>query len=118
MLARDVGSSGPQIADELGWAPHTVRGFLAGLAEEGITVEVLEHVRQIGPNKTGAKGNYTVYHVAEVPSRNRSRGGEGDAAHRNRDRKRQPLCDIRSQRSDTASMPCCILRPGPAHEVG
>jgi hypothetical protein len=46
------------------WAPHTVRGFLAGLAEKGITVKVLERVRQVEPNKQGAKGSYTIYRLA------------------------------------------------------
>jgi Protein of unknown function (DUF3489) len=50
MLARDEGASGPQIAEAMGWAPHTVRGFLAGLAKKGIKVEVLERVRQVGPD--------------------------------------------------------------------
>lgn len=48
----------------MSWAPHTVRGFLAGLPKKGITIEVL--VRQVGSNKVGAKGSYTVYHVTEV----------------------------------------------------
>jgi predicted transcriptional regulator of viral defense system len=61
----DLVASGPQIAEAMGWAPHTVRGFLAGLAKKGIIVEVLERVRQIGPNKTGAKGSYTVYRVGD-----------------------------------------------------
>jgi hypothetical protein len=65
MLSRDEGASGPQIAHAMGWAPHTVRGFLAGLAKKGITVDVLDRVRQIGPNKTGAKGSYTVYRIAD-----------------------------------------------------
>jgi hypothetical protein len=64
MLARDEGASGPQIADAMGWAPHTVRGFLAGLVKKGIRVEVLERVRQVGPNKSSAKGSYTVYRLA------------------------------------------------------
>ena len=64
MLARDGGASGPQIAEAMGWAPHTVRGFLASLAKKEIKVDVLERVRQVGPNRTGAKGSYTVYHVA------------------------------------------------------
>ena len=63
MLSRDEGASGPQIAHAMGWAPHTVRGFLAGLAKKGITVDVLDRVRQVGPNKTGAKGSYTVYRI-------------------------------------------------------
>jgi hypothetical protein len=48
----------------LGLAP--VRGFLAGLSKKGVTVEVLERVRQVGPNKAGAKGSYTVYRVADA----------------------------------------------------
>jgi hypothetical protein len=67
MLARDKGASGSQIADAMGWAPHTIRGFLAGLGKKGTKVEVLERVRQVGPNKTGAKGSYSVYRLyAEV----------------------------------------------------
>ena len=48
----------------VGLAP--VRGFLAGLSKKGVTVEVLERVRQVGPNKAGAKGSYTVYRVADA----------------------------------------------------
>jgi hypothetical protein len=61
MLRRNEGASGPQIAEAMGWAPHTVRGFLAGLPRKGIRVEVLERVRQVGTNKQGAKGSYTIY---------------------------------------------------------
>jgi hypothetical protein len=64
MLARDEGASGPQIAEATGWAPHTVRGFLAGVAKKGIKVEVLERVRQVGPGKLGAKGSFSVYQLA------------------------------------------------------
>jgi hypothetical protein len=28
-----------------------------------VTVEALERVRQVGPNKQGAKGSYTVYRI-------------------------------------------------------
>jgi Protein of unknown function (DUF3489) len=58
------GASGPKIAEATGWARHTLRGFLAGLAKKRLQVEVLERVRQVGPNKRGAKGSYTVYHLA------------------------------------------------------
>jgi hypothetical protein len=47
----------------MGWAPHTVRGFLTGLAKKGLVVEVVERIRQIGPNKQSAKGSYTVYRL-------------------------------------------------------
>jgi len=53
-----------QIAEATDWASHTVRGFLAGLKKRGIQVEVLERVRQAGPNKEGARGSYTIYRVA------------------------------------------------------
>jgi len=48
----------------MGWASHTVRGIMAGLAKKGINVEVLKRVRQAGPGKQGAKGSYSVYCVA------------------------------------------------------
>jgi hypothetical protein len=67
MLRRDEGASGPQIAEAMAWAPHTVRGFLAGLANKGFAVEVLQRVRQLGPDKQGAKGSYTVYRLAREP---------------------------------------------------
>ena len=66
MLRREEGASGPAIAEAMGWTPHTVRGFLAGLSKKGVTVEVLERVRQVGPNKAGAKGSYTVDRVADA----------------------------------------------------
>ena len=66
LLRRPEGASGPQMIEATGWAPHTVRGFLAGLAKKGITVTVLDRVRQVGPGKEGAKGSYTVYRVAEA----------------------------------------------------
>jgi hypothetical protein len=66
LLRRPEGASGPQLIEATGWAPHTVRGFLAGLARKSIAVTVLERVRQVGPNKAGAKGSYSIYHIAEV----------------------------------------------------
>ncbi len=66
LLRRPEGVSGPALIAATGWAPHTVRGFLAGLAKRGITVAVLERVRQVGPNKAGAKGSYSIYRIAEA----------------------------------------------------
>ena len=66
LLRRPEGASGPAIAAATGWAPHTVRGFLAGLQRKGLAVTVLERVRQVGPNKAGAKGSYSIYRIAEV----------------------------------------------------
>ena len=64
LLRRDEGTTIARIIDATGWQPHTVRGFLAGLKRKGITVEVLERVRQVGPNKQGAKGSFSVYRIA------------------------------------------------------
>ena len=66
MLRRPEGATVAQIAEATGWAQHTVRGFFAGLKKrQGIRVEIAERIRQVGPNKQGAKGSYTVYRVAE-----------------------------------------------------
>jgi hypothetical protein len=48
------------------WAPHTMRGFLGGLAKKGAVVEVLERVRQVGADKTGAKGSSSVYRISRT----------------------------------------------------
>ena len=41
-----------------------MRGFFAGLKAKGHAVEVMERVRQVGPNKEGARGSYKVYRIA------------------------------------------------------
>jgi hypothetical protein len=66
LLRRPEGASGPAIAAATGWAPHTVRGFLAGLKQRGVAVLVHEHVRQVGPGKEGVKGSFTIYRLAEA----------------------------------------------------
>jgi len=65
MLRRPEGATVAQIAEATGWAQHTVRGFFAGLKKKGHAVEVLERVRQVGPNKAGARGSFTIYRIAE-----------------------------------------------------
>ena len=65
LLRRPEGATVAQVAEATGWAHHTVRGFFAGLKKKGIEVTVLERVRQVGPNKEGARGSYSVYHIAE-----------------------------------------------------
>ena len=65
MLRRPEGATVAQIAEATGWAQHTVRGFFAGLKKKGHAVEVRERIRQVGPNKTGAKGSFTIYALAE-----------------------------------------------------
>ncbi|WP_240791153.1 DUF3489 domain-containing protein [Roseomonas sp. AR75] len=65
MLRRDEGATIAQICEATGWQQHTVRGFFAGLKKrQGIEVQVLERIRQVGPNKEGAKGSYTIYRIA------------------------------------------------------
>jgi hypothetical protein len=64
LLRRDEGSTIADIIDATGWQQHTVRGFLAGLKRKGVTVDVLERVRQVGPNKQGARGSYSIYRIA------------------------------------------------------
>jgi hypothetical protein len=64
LLRREEGATIAQICEATGWQGHTVRGFFAGLKKrQGIEVQVLERVRQVGPNKKGARGSYTVYHL-------------------------------------------------------
>jgi hypothetical protein len=65
MLRRPEGATVAQIAEAAAWNSNTVRGFLAGLKKKGHAFEVLERIRQVGPNKTGAKGSFTVYALAE-----------------------------------------------------
>ena len=65
MLRRPEGATVAQIAEAMTWAPHTVRGFFAGLKKrQGIVVEAAERVRQVGAGKEGAKGSYTIYKIA------------------------------------------------------
>jgi len=65
MLRRPEGATVAQIAEATGWNSNTVRGFLAGLKKKGHVVEVKSRERMVGPNKTGAKGSFTVYALAE-----------------------------------------------------
>ncbi len=55
-----------RLGEATGWGKDTVRGFFAGLKKKGITVEVAERIRQVGPNRAGSRGSYTVYRVAGV----------------------------------------------------
>jgi hypothetical protein len=66
MLRRAEGATIAQICEATGWQQHTVRGFFAGLKKrQGIEVKVLERVRQVGPNKEGARGSYSIYRIAD-----------------------------------------------------
>ena len=64
MLRRPEGATVAQVGEATGWGKDTVRGFFAGLKKKGITVEVAERIRQVGPHRAGSRGSYTVYRVA------------------------------------------------------
>ncbi|WP_426959919.1 DUF3489 domain-containing protein [Muricoccus radiodurans] len=49
LLRRPEGATIAQVQDATGWAQHTCHSFLTGLTKKGISVTVLERVRQVGP---------------------------------------------------------------------
>jgi hypothetical protein len=64
MLRRPEGATIEQIAAATGWQKHTIRGAISGALKKklGLTVEAIR-IRQVDPNKAGAKGSATVYRV-------------------------------------------------------
>jgi hypothetical protein len=64
MLERPDGATVEQIAAATGWQHHTIRGAISGALKKklGLTVEATR-TREVGPNKTGAKGSTTVYRI-------------------------------------------------------
>jgi hypothetical protein len=64
MLRRPEGATVEQIAAATGWQKHTIRGAISGALKKklGLTVEATR-TREVGPNKTGAKGSTTVYRI-------------------------------------------------------
>jgi hypothetical protein len=65
LLRRSEGATIAQIMSATGWQAHTVRGFLAGLKRrQGLSVTVLERIRQVGPGAQGARGSHSVYALA------------------------------------------------------
>jgi hypothetical protein len=64
MLKRPKGATVEQIAEATGWQHHTIRGAISGALKKklGLTVEATR-TREVGPNKTGAKGSSTVYRI-------------------------------------------------------
>ena len=68
LLKRPEGATVEQIAAATGWQHHTIRGAISGALKKklGLTVEATR-TREVGPNKTGAKGSSTVYRIAGSP---------------------------------------------------
>jgi hypothetical protein len=66
MLKRPKGATVEQIAAATGWQNHTIRGAISGALKKklGLTVEATR-TREVGPNKSGAKGSSTVYRIVE-----------------------------------------------------
>jgi hypothetical protein len=64
LLKRPEGATVDQIAAATGWQKHTVRGAISGALKKklGLNVEATR-TREVGPNKTGAKGSATVYRI-------------------------------------------------------
>ena len=60
MLKRPEGATVEQIAATTGWQHHTIRGAISGALKKklGLRVEATR-TREVGPNKTGAKGSTT-----------------------------------------------------------
>jgi hypothetical protein len=64
LLKRPEGATVEQIAAAIGWQHHTIRGAISGALKKkrGLTVEATR-TREVGPNKTGAKGSATTYRI-------------------------------------------------------
>ena len=64
LLKRPEGATVEQIAAATGWQHHTIRGAISGALKKklGLNVEATR-TREVGPNKTGAKGSATTYRI-------------------------------------------------------
>jgi len=69
LLKRPEGATVEQIAEATGWQHHTIRGAISGALKKklGLTVEATR-TREVGPNRSGAKGSTTVYRIVGSPS--------------------------------------------------
>jgi DNA-binding MarR family transcriptional regulator len=67
LLKRPEGATVEQIAAVTGWQHHTIRGAISGALKKklGLTVEATR-TREVGPEKTGAKGSTTVYRIVST----------------------------------------------------
>jgi hypothetical protein len=78
MLKRPDGATVEQIAAATGWQHHTIRGAISGALKKklGLTVEATR-TREVGPNKTGAKGSSTVYRITGPATGSQPSTGSG-----------------------------------------
>jgi hypothetical protein len=64
LLKRPEGATVEQIAAATGWQHHTIRGAISGALKRKLRLTIeATRTREIGPNKTGAKGSSTVYRI-------------------------------------------------------
>jgi DNA-binding MarR family transcriptional regulator len=80
MLRRPEGATVEQIAAATGWQHHTIRGAISGALKKklGLTVEATR-TREVGPNRTGAKGSSTVYRITGSGPETSNGSGTGTA---------------------------------------
>jgi hypothetical protein len=64
LLKRPEGATVEQIGAATGWQHHTIRGAISGALKKklGLNVEATR-TREVGPDKSGAKGSSTVYRI-------------------------------------------------------
>jgi hypothetical protein len=64
LLKRPEGATVEQIAEATGWQKHTIRGAISGALKKKLKLNVeATRTREVGPEKTGAKGSSTVYRI-------------------------------------------------------
>jgi hypothetical protein len=64
MLKRPEGATVEQIAEATGWQHHTIRGAISGALKKKLSLTAeATRTREVGPNKTGAKGSSTTYRI-------------------------------------------------------
>jgi hypothetical protein len=65
MLKRPEGATVEQIANEVNWQNHSIRGFLAGTIKNKLGLDLIAtKKRMVEPDKAGFLGSFTSYHIA------------------------------------------------------
>jgi Protein of unknown function (DUF3489) len=64
MLKRPEGATVEQIAEATGWQRHTIRGAISGALKKKLRLTIeATRIREVGPDKTGARGSSTIYRI-------------------------------------------------------